>query len=204
MFAPLALSFLFLPLAVADTVSDDDLIRAYKAAMSKNFLALKDGAIPLYGANYKVGDVWDSKLGRLLESGDRCFTNLSIRSEPYTVPGLTFKQEAALGFMLRLRGVFNSLAKGDDTQTVTVNFVDVIEQTVVEGDLRRAFNSNACPLLKNIIAEGAFDRGAVAPIIIGRLYRGSAALRSRMEIPRLLKLSLMNWPGWLRYRQTRA
>jgi hypothetical protein len=163
----------FSPILGKSAESDgDSLTRAYRSELSKAFLNLKDGAIPVYRSNYRIGDVWDAQMRRLLESGSTCFRQLQIRSAPDSIPSIAFSHGAALGFLLRLKTLFDSAFKGAETRKVLVDFEDVREETVVEGDLRRAYDRTACPSLAPIIAGEKLAGSADIPVVIGRLYRG--------------------------------
>ncbi|MCK1578680.1 hypothetical protein IVB03_03540 [Bradyrhizobium sp. 168] len=158
--------------AKAQSRSQDSLIADYHAALDKHFLKLKNSAIPLYMSSYRLGDVWDAPMSRLLEDGARCFGSLTIRSDADTIPDFVFKEEASVGLMLRLKAIFDITASGTDAAIVTVRFEDVTQESVSEGDLRRNFSQAACPFLEPVVAGKPLDLNSELPVVVGRLYRG--------------------------------
>jgi hypothetical protein len=157
----------------ADAFSEDALLRSYRTTIANVFLRFKDGAIPLYRSNYKIGDTYDMSMQRLLETGDRCFKKLSVRSTPSEkLFKVTLNGEAAAGFLLGVRSLFDTAAKGDTNQTVDLEFEDVVEETAIEGDWTRSFDVDACPSLKSVVAGERLSAGASTPVVIGTLFRG--------------------------------
>jgi hypothetical protein len=148
------------------------LIKQYQEIVRDNFSAI--GVVPLYngGANYRVGDLWDVKMTRLLEGVDQCFSHLHTRSSPTTFPGLHYTTEASVGFWLRLKSFFDLASKTDFSTSVDVFFDNVVEETAAENDLVGAYRANSCPRAQLLLAQGEAKRGDDLPIMIGSLYRG--------------------------------
>jgi hypothetical protein len=152
--------------------SEDALIKNYQASLSKTLAQLKNSAAPLYMSSYKIGDIWDPSMIHLLESSEHCFKHFEIRTESDTIPSISFKQEAAVGFFFSFKSLFDSSAKANDSAIVTVAFDEVVQEIVTEGDLRRAYDREACPILRATINGDEVETGKEIPVIIGRLYRG--------------------------------
>jgi hypothetical protein len=150
----------------------DSLIKAYQAALTQTFQNLKNSAVPLYMANYKIADTWDLSMSRLLEEGQHCFGTLNVRSVTDAIPSVNFMEEASLGFLLRLKSLFDASAKASGSAAVTISFEDVVQQTVVEGDLRRTYRTAECPLLAAILHGDQLQADSTVPVVIGRLYLG--------------------------------
>src|SRR5262245_1410101 len=89
--------------AVSANTGEDSLIARYQTTLTKLFLTLKNSAVPVYLASYKIADTWDSSMSRLVESGDRCFKNLNTRIDRDTIPNVTFREEAAIGLLFRIK-----------------------------------------------------------------------------------------------------
>ena len=123
--------------AFAEDAAPSSMISEYLSLL-QNHMKIK-GLVPLYdrGVSYRVGDIWDPSMTRLLESSDRCFPKLAIRSASDSIPDLHYSKAATAGFMIGIRRLFDALASGDVSHTVTVTFQDVVEEVASEGDFRR-------------------------------------------------------------------
>ncbi|MER8734245.1 hypothetical protein NKH28_31355 [Mesorhizobium sp. M1227] len=160
--------------ASAEDTQGNDLVRQYQAVVREGFSSINDGVVPLYnaGANFRVGDLWDTKMTRLLDRTETCFPRLDLRSASSTLPRLHYTTEASLGFWLRLKSVFDLTSKGTLSTSVDVDFENVIEETAAEGDFTRSYQATTCPRAQGIIAQADAKPGDELPIIIGSLYRG--------------------------------
>jgi hypothetical protein len=152
------------------------LLREYQKSLQHHFR--KQGLVPLYdyGVNYRIGDVWDPSMTRLLEGSEQCFPGLQFRSAPDSVPTLSYFREAAAGFLLALERFFKVSASGNLSHTVTVSFVDVVEEVAAEGDLRKTFSARACPEIAPIVGEGAINQDSLIGVVISRLYIGKRVI----------------------------
>jgi hypothetical protein len=109
---------------------------------------------------------------RLLESSGQCFPKFQFRSANDFIPTLTYTKEAAAGFLFGLEKLFKTTASGEFSHSVTVSFVDVIEQVAAEGDLRQAFSAQACPKIVPILSQRVINHDSIIGVVIGRLYVG--------------------------------
>ncbi|WP_456726420.1 hypothetical protein [Bradyrhizobium sp. USDA 3397] len=163
---------------------DGSIIADYKQRMSAHILRMFE-AIPLYGANYSVGDIWHPSMRRLLEKGVDCFPTLSLLTRPYAqTEAFRISGEASLGLVLRAQKLFGFQTKASDSAQVMVQFEDVVEELASEGDLQRGFSRQRCERFEAVISGSKIpaDQIAIAgsntsdlnqvPVIIGRLYRG--------------------------------
>ena len=134
------------------------------------FSSLPNQPIPLFGANYQVGDTWDKTMVHLLNSSSQCFSNLTIRSNPFTIPQFHSNKEAAAGFVLRLKKLFELGGSADHAGVVDIYFDDVTEEIVALGDLKENLNSRSCPDLQPVLQNGNVSDNP--PVVIGALYKG--------------------------------
>ncbi|MDI4655355.1 hypothetical protein [Xanthobacter autotrophicus] len=158
----------------AQSSSGLDLLDEYKAQYTTYFNKLKPDVVPLYGrsSNYRVGDIWDSSMTRLLDGADRCFPGLAIRVNEDSLGTITLKRDASLGFLLRVRRLLSASPSGETESTVSIGFTDVTEERLLEADLARSLNQAACPLAIPIVRHEIINQTEIIPVIIGRLYRG--------------------------------
>ena len=170
----LGLNWLFISQAVPiEVATEDALLKSYRAKVSSVFLNLPDGAIPLYRSSYRIGDTYDPSMQHLRQTGDRCFKKLTVRSTPFEKQfNMTLSGEAAAGFLLSVKALFESGAKGDGNELVDIQFEDVVEETAVEGDWISSFDKDACPELAGVVAGDKLSTGGEPPVVIGTLYRG--------------------------------
>ncbi|WP_148213051.1 hypothetical protein [Methylocella silvestris] len=109
-------------------------------------------------------------MSHLLFGGDRCFPRLKIRSSPYAIPSFRSNNDASVGFLFRLKKLFEIGASGKQAEIVDINFDDVEEQIVSEYDLKTTLNRTECRDLVSVVSSKPV--GDRAPVVIGRLYTG--------------------------------
>src|ERR1700730_12078865 len=160
--------------ASAQSSSIETLIAGYKMQVRDSISKLKEGAIPLFfgSASYRVGDICDTSMQHLMERKEHCFKDLAIISGGGSFERIVFKQETSVGFLLRLKRLFDFSGKDSNVALVTMDIIDVAEDSVAEGDFRRAFDPSSCEIAEPIIAGRQVGKDASLPVIIGRLYRG--------------------------------
>jgi hypothetical protein len=151
-----------------------DLLKQYIETYRQQFSELKPTLVPLNrgSVNYRVGDLWDPSLTRLLQGVDTCFPGLTPRKHPDTIGSITLHQTAGIGFLLRLKSLFDFSGKASGEASIKVDFVDVVEEAPEEADLRRRHDPTLCPMASPLLDEGKVAENAEIPVIIGRLYRG--------------------------------
>lgn len=158
--------------ATAQTPNIDRLVKDYQDTVKKYFAAVNDGLVPLYriGTSYRVGDIWDPTMTKLLERNDQCFPNLSTRSTSGGERiGLSYQTELAVGLWLKLKSFVDFSASGKHSAIVKVNFEETVDEIASAGDLRRAFREDSCAT--SIPHSGSpVDLQSEQPVLIGRLF----------------------------------
>jgi len=155
------------------------LIQELHARIRQHFLESKEGLVPLFrgSANTRVGDIWDASMTRLLDTSENCFGGLRTRTAQDTLSALTFQTGAAAGFVLGLQRLFDLGAQGDTRAVVNVEFLDVTEEIVAEGDFHRAYVASQCPVAQQIMTGNVIKIDQAPPVVIGKLYRGKRKIR---------------------------
>lgn len=158
--------------AYAQDAPPSSLVSEYLALLEQH-MKIK-GLVPLYdrGVNYRVGDLWDPSMTRLLEAADRCFPKLMMRSARDSIPQLHYSRVEAVGFLIGVRHFFDAQASSDISHTVTVTFEDVVEEVASEGDLRQFYSIQNCPEAQAIVQGGRYDNHNLLAVVVGRLYVG--------------------------------
>jgi hypothetical protein len=170
----LSMTMASLHVGISRAAEPVEFIQQYQKTYKDQFVQLKPAVVPLSrgSVNYQVGDIWDASLTRLLESNERCFPGLKPRSKPDTIGTITLQKEQSLSLLLRLKRLFDFFAAESDTTVISVSFLDVIEESPIEEELRRLHKASACPLATPILKHDVARLDIDVPVIIGRLYRG--------------------------------
>jgi hypothetical protein len=169
----------------------------YKRAISAYFAELDDGWIPVFsGGGHQVGNVYDPTVRTLLESADRCFGTLSVRSSKVGLPPVTTQDRDTVGFFFRVQALLGLTASGTAVRITSIAFDDVTREEVSEGDLRRSFRAARCPALAPVLDRARIkeDSATSVPVLIGRVYRGKrrAVLASSSEADLAATLKAVN------------